>query len=185
MLAVGSAGLVGSGAFSSVDANRAFTVDIADDSEAYLRLDPDDPEYDNSAYAEDINGSIGIDITQSNNKFDGNGVSPFAETVIEDVFPIENQGTQEVQIAVLSDELTPSSDFELFATPAPGSDKEFDRTNLLKETGNLPVIEPGESVAAGMKISATTDGGSELSDLQELLTNLDILIQASAEEVSD
>lgn len=182
-LSIGSATLIGSGAFSSVDANRDFDVDIAGDSEAYLRLDPDAPNYDNSGYAVDVDGSIGINITDEGDRFDGEGVSPFANTLIEEIFPIENQGTQEVQVSIRTSELKEDSSLQLFATPDPSSDKEFDRTNLLKSSGNLPVLAPGEAVAVGVEIDAT-GSSDDLESLKKLMSDLNVLIQATTDGVS-
>ena len=110
-LTTGAAGAFGTGAFTSVEAQRRVTVDVADDAQALLRLDPDDTDYPNSAYATETDGVVEIDITEDGSGFDGEGISPFATTTIEEVFPIENQGTQEVQVSVESADLD-GSDFE-------------------------------------------------------------------------
>lgn len=180
----GGSAAIGTSAFSSVWASRAVTIDTVDDADSLLRLDPADDDYPNSAYAIDSDGVIEIDITDTGDGFDGEGVSPFATTTIEEVFPIENQGTQDVQISITSEELSEDSSFELFATPAPDSDDDFDRTNLLKQTGDLPIVGPGESIAVGLEIDATGDD-EELNELDSLLDDLHITVQATTEGVNE
>ena len=95
----GGSALIGSGAFTSVSAERDITVNVSDDSSALLELDPD--SLDNSAYAIESDGSTGIDISKSaSGDFSGEGVSPFALTEIEEVIEVTNQGTQEVEVEV-------------------------------------------------------------------------------------
>ena len=175
--------LIGSGAFTSVEAQRQVTVDVADDAQALLRLDPDDAAYPNSAYATETDGVIKIDITEDGSGFDGEGISPFATTTIEEVFPIENQGTQEVQVSIESADLD-ESDFEdqvdFFVTPDPSDDDpDFERVSLLDESIDIRV---GEAVAVGLEIDAT-GSDEDLDDLDDLLDNLGITIVADAEEV--
>ena len=176
--------LIGSGAFTSVQADRNVTVDVADDAQALLRLDPDDADYPNSAYATETDGVIEIDITEDGSGFDGEGISPFATTTIEEVFPIENQGTQEVQVSVESTDLD-GSDFEdevdFFATPDPDDDDpDFEQVSLLDDSIDIGV---GEAVAAGLEIDATGED-EELDDLEDLLDDLELTIIADAEEVN-
>ena len=182
--ATGGSVLIGSGAFTSVQADRNVTVNVADDAQALLRLDPDDTDYPNSAYAVETDGVVEIDITEDGSGFDGEGISPFATTTIEEVFPIENQGTQEVQVSVESADLD-GSDFEeevdFFATPDPNDDDpDFEQVSLLDDSIEIGV---GEAVAAGLEIDATGDD-EELDDLEDLLDDLELTITADAEEVN-
>lgn len=180
----GSLSIVGSGAFSTVSAARQVSINVSDDAEAYLRLDPDDPDYSNSAYATEVEGVIKIEIIDKDSSgFKGDGISPFAATTLEEIFPIENQGTQEVQITVESSDLTESevgNRVDLFATPDPSDDdQDFDLVSLVD---NSVTIDPGEAVAAGLKIDAT---GNDLGKLQDLIEGLQLTVVAEAEEVSN
>lgn len=183
---VTSGGLAaGTGAFTSVEADRDITVDVADDVDALLGLDPD--SLDNSAYATESDGIVGIDITPSaDSGFDGEGVSPFALTEIEEVIEVTNQGTQEVAVTVESS--SPSladldGEFELFATSLDGGT----RVNLRAgtEIKDLQVIGPGQSFALGFEVDATGKDDEELSSLEDDITGLNVTITASAEEVPD
>jgi len=89
----GGASLLGSGAFTSVQADRAVTVTVADDTEALLGLVPT-TEY---ATLEEA-GTFTLDLSPDNpTDAGGTGVNANAETIIKDAFEIENRGTQEVQ----------------------------------------------------------------------------------------
>ena len=180
----GGTAAIGTSAFSSVSANRTVTIDTVGDADALLRLDPDDDDYSNSAYATESEGVIEVDITEDGSGFDGEGISPFAATTIAEVFPIENQGTQEVQVSVESAHLD-ENDFEdqvdFFATPDPNDDDpDFDRVSLLNGSVDIGV---GEAVAAGLEIDAT-GSDEDLADLEDLLEDLELTIVANADEVN-
>ena len=93
-LASGSAAAVGTGAFTSVSANRDLEVQVADDNSALLGIDDIDGS-PNSAYV-DVNGnSVSIDISSTNG---GVGLNDNATTKILDLLKITNQGTQNVYV---------------------------------------------------------------------------------------
>jgi len=100
-VAAGGVATVGTGAFSSTEVDRNVTVDVKTDSNAYLGLVPtNDP---NSVFAREVSsGELEVAFDGSGSPGDGNGVNQDALTVFENVFQIENQGTQRVQI-LLSD----------------------------------------------------------------------------------
>jgi hypothetical protein len=183
-LFVGTGGFaLGTGAFTSVSAERSISIDTASDAQAFLRLDPNDPNYPNSAYATESDGMVKIDISAgSEGNFNGTGVSPFASTVLGEVLPIENQGTQDVRVSVASESLSPGDPLELFATSVPGRSG---RMSLLEgASGDRPIIAPGESFALGFAIDAETkDKVETLEDEIFDGDGLQVTITASAEEV--
>lgn len=183
---VGTGGMaLGTGAFTSVSAERSISVETASDAQAFLRLDPNDSNYPNSAYATESDGMVEIDVSAgSEGDFDGTGVSPFASTVLGEVLPVENQGTQDVQVSVASGDLSPDDPLQLFATNVPNQSGKLDL--LEGASGDRPIIGPGESFALGFAIDAET------SDKIDTLENgifdgdgLQVTITASAEEVPD
>lgn len=101
-LTSGAAAVVGTGAFSSVTATRDIDVEVADDASAYLRLEGTGGA--NADYVTDDGngGTLSIDLTENNGAVagGGNGVNPDAVMQIDDLFVIENQGTQEVEISL-------------------------------------------------------------------------------------
>lgn len=99
-LASGTAAAVGTGAFSTVTANRAVSVSVADDSDSYLRLNPGS-DNDNSAYADGSGAQVSLDFTSDNSTgAGGSGINQGALTEIFDIFDVENQGTQNAIVYV-------------------------------------------------------------------------------------
>ncbi|ELZ49494.1 hypothetical protein C465_07986 [Halorubrum distributum JCM 9100] len=99
-LGAGGAIITGTGAFTSVEANRNVSVTVEGDANAYLSLD--DTGNANSKYLNtNSTDELEIDLT-GNNSTDagGTGVNADAVTVIEDLFEVRNQGTQEVELTV-------------------------------------------------------------------------------------
>jgi hypothetical protein len=105
LAAAGAAGL-GTGAFTSVSAERTVTVNVADDDDALLRLTQDGTG-PNSQYANISNGQVGIDLDNSDTTNGGSGVNKNAKTFIRDIFRIQNQGTQPAFVYVDPDSVTP------------------------------------------------------------------------------
>jgi hypothetical protein len=98
-LGAGGAMISGTGAFTSVEANRDVSVQVADDASAFLRMAA--AGGGNDEYVTTDGGELGIDLT-SKNETDagGQGVNANATTVIADLFEIQNQGTQEIEVEV-------------------------------------------------------------------------------------
>lgn len=183
-LLVGTGGAaLGTGAFTSVSAERSISIETSSDAQAFLRLDPDDQGYPNSEYAAESDGIIEIDVTpDSEGDFDGAGVSPFASTTLEEVFPVENQGTQDVEVSVTSPNLSPEDPFELFATNVPG---QSGRLNLLDgASGSRPIIALGQSFALGFAVDTETENKIETLNTEIFGgSGLEVTIIADAEEV--
>ena len=162
-LSAGGAATIGTGAFSSVAANREISVEVADDSEAYLTLQSE------SEYAEE-NGDRVLELDFSE-KVSGGGEHMGERQVMEfgpgdpydnpdeSVFSIQNRGTEEVQItkpqfdAKYFDEngdLLPEVDF-------PADPDEFQlMIALLNRPSNLDgpdTIEPGQRSGVGVQIA--------------------------------
>lgn len=101
-LASGTAAVVGSGAFSSVTATRDVDVEVADDASAYLRLEGAGGANSDYVTQDGNGGTLKIDLSSSNDGVagGGEGVNPDAITQIDDLFVVENQGTQEVDVDI-------------------------------------------------------------------------------------
>jgi len=99
-LATGSAAAVGTGAFTSVEAERDLVVDTAGDAGGLLGIEPaDTPNGD--AYAEDDDGIVSIDLTSTSGVSGApQGVNNEAFTVIDDILTVTNQGSQDIVIGV-------------------------------------------------------------------------------------
>lgn len=85
---------VGSGAFTTVNAERTVSVNVASDSNALLELTPHSGP--NGAYASQNAGELKV-------SFDGvtaTGVNQNANTTLSKVFNVTNQGTQTVNVHI-------------------------------------------------------------------------------------
>lgn len=95
----GGAVVTGTGAFTSVEADRDVSVQVADDTNAFLQIAA--AGEGNDEYVTTGGGEFGIDLTGNNStNAGGQGVNANATTVIADLFEIRNQGTQETSVEV-------------------------------------------------------------------------------------
>lgn len=155
---VGGSALVGSGAFTSVEATRTVQVDVVEDSDALLGLDscPDSP---NATYAGiDSNGRLVVEIGETDDG--GEGVNLDAVTTFDDVFQVCNNGTQDVCLWVnrsddwpASEDGTPRVDFY---TPAGDS---------ILDSENAHELGVGECTCVGIRTD--TDDLDSTDDLLE------------------
>ncbi|GAA0536417.1 hypothetical protein ABNG02_11875 [Halorubrum ejinorense] len=166
-LASGSAAAMGTGAFTSVQANRQVSVNTAGDANAYLGLSGDD-EYvsDDSA-----GGELTIDLGSPDNlgagptgsgdaETEGDGFNNSAITTLEGIITVTNQGTKDVR-----------PDF------APDGDK-FDSEQTVdlpnakvmfmiptNSKGVASFLSPGDSMKINARVDTTDDadgdGGSD------------------------
>ena len=103
-LAAGGSAAIGSGAFTSASTgDRSVEVNVASDSSAFLQIYPS--EGPNGNYAEE-NGDGELELNfdeDATGQFTGDGVNPGSEYTFDDVFRINNAGTQEVDVWVEHD----------------------------------------------------------------------------------
>ena len=166
-LSAGGAATVGSGAFSTAEVNRDFTIEVADDSESLLALEPLDDDF-----AElDDDGVLVLSFGE--NEQGGQGVAPGSSYFIPDVFEVRNQGTQPVtpfQSDGVSDGVGifitfHDADFQdtiddLPQPPAPPTPVPAEVGNELPgpapefgSGGSSKTFDPGESEPAGLWVS--------------------------------
>jgi len=182
-LAAGSAAAMGTGAFTSVQANRSVSVTTANDGSAKLAFDQTNST--NSSYVTQSDGEVSINATDLN--VDGT-------TQINDLFHVRNNGTQPVVVYVDPDSIpeskrTTSNGFGIDpqATERPGGDftdtsnidggVEDDQISLTGVFSDTPydysgyggpgedsreefVIESGDSFEFGLYVN--TDSNNEL-----------------------
>jgi len=96
-LAAGSAAAVGTGAFTSVEADRGVSVDVASDSEAFLGISSD------SEYVSDGDDVFFIDLGGPTTTEGGEGFNKSARTEIPEIVTFDNQGTQPVAVGFEAD----------------------------------------------------------------------------------
>ena len=95
-VAAGGAAALGTGAFTSVQADRSLSVNVAGDSDAFLRLMPSDGP--NGRYAEITNNTLELNFDDEAQGVGGSGLNDQARTIIRNVFEIRNSGTQSVYV---------------------------------------------------------------------------------------
>ena len=168
--AAGAAAL-GTGAFTSVEASRDVTVEVAGDGDAYLVIEPgdaaNDADADNGQYAAiGSDGQFFLDFTPDNNEVDGSGFNPEAVTGIEDVFVVQNQGTNPINLSLnyVMDDNTDSASIPI--QPDIG-----DKALLLLLPTDEPVdepveLKPGEQQAFSV-IGAASDSIQEAPSIQQ------------------
>jgi hypothetical protein len=185
-LASGSAAAVGTGAFTSVSANRSIAVDTAGDNNAFLAIEADNTENANE-YVDTSGGAVSLDFTNTNNSGypgGGSGVNENATTVFDDLLNITNQGTQTV-IVGHRQSFAPQKgalyheDYEDGAITRVGDvPGEFDEvsssigdpsnniTNLdTSSLKNLPVLAPGETLEdIGFYVTPGTNPATDFID---------------------
>jgi len=92
-LAAGAAAVTGTGAFTSVQAERSVSVNVASDPNAYLALKPI-----GDRASTDTDGELQLDFSSSNTG--SQGLNQNARTAFTDLFQIRNQGDNPVYIGV-------------------------------------------------------------------------------------
>jgi hypothetical protein len=124
--AAGAGGVLGSGAFTSVTANRTAKVEVVDDASAYLALESTSEP--NGAYADGSGDQLELDFS-SDNETDkgGKGLGDDSVYTFDDVFKITNQGTQGVGVTATVFGVKAHSDisrFELYSSDADNNEEQ-------------------------------------------------------------
>jgi len=184
-LATGSAAAMGTGAFTSVSANRGITVDTADDSGAFLAIEADSTPNANE-YVNTSGGTVSLDFSNTDDTDMGNGtgVNKNATTIFDDLLNITNQGTQTVIVGHRQSfggakGALYHEDYEDGAITRVGDAAgEFDEvdatigtpdnniTNLDSASlKNLPVLSPGDTLEdIGFFVTPGTDPATDFVD---------------------
>ena len=114
-MTLGGASVIGTGAFTSVEAERSISVDVAGDADAFLQLQPycntendtqsgDEPLQSSDFVYETSAETIAIDLTEQiseqkgNGHIEGEGITDDSLWRFPNAFRITNQGTQPVCI---------------------------------------------------------------------------------------
>lgn len=136
VLATGSAAAVGSGAFTSVEADRDVTVEVVNDSSGYLSLIPDPEGTHGNQYVKE-NSSGGFTLTIDSLNAEG-------RVVIKDLFEVANSGTQEVEVT-------------LDSRDSPNTDGGQDRVTFTPDLESGVTIGKGNSEVVDVTLD-TADG---------------------------
>lgn len=110
----GAIGLIGTGAFSTVEADRTADIEVAGDAAALLAIGP--VEGPNSEYAELTGGTATVDISTTDQG--AQGVNQNAVTVINPILEITNNGPNSVEIGFDDDLVEDRESFDSGIQPA-------------------------------------------------------------------
>ncbi|MDH5018896.1 LamG-like jellyroll fold domain-containing protein [Halobacterium rubrum] len=145
----GAGGLLGPGAFTSVQADRSVNVEVADDANAFLAMEPMNTPNGDEYASVTADGLVTVDLTETDAGGDGLGVD--STYTFDDVLQVTNQGTQPVYV---------------WATFAGGGDLGNDdiwlypdsdpSTKLNDGSNSVAYLPVGESLAVGVRVN--TDG---------------------------
>jgi hypothetical protein len=137
---------VGSGAFSSVRAQRDISVSVAADSNAFLTLRQSSGP--NGEFATETGGELGLSFADADGT--GRGLGTDSTYEFDDVFQVRNRGTQSVYVWAV-----PQFDGSAFD---PG-DVTFYASGAgdtpLRETADVPSVTAGETLAVGVEFDTT------------------------------
>ncbi|QWC18721.1 hypothetical protein [Halorubrum sp. 2020YC2] len=109
--AAGGGAALGTGAFTSVEADRSVNVSVADEDQAYLAISPASSANSNFAFQDTSSGGknqLSLDFNAVNG-VTGQGVGNSSDYSFDGVFVVENQGTQDLDIYI---EQLSAGDFE-------------------------------------------------------------------------
>jgi hypothetical protein len=176
----GTGSIVGSGAFTSVSAERNVSVAVANDPDAFLSLGPCDGP--NGDYVTVEGGVASIDLSPSNTQVSGNGVNNDAVSVFDDVFEIANQGTQPVGVWI---DAEPATDRN--GDPVVEFYRNGDRSTEIIGQGNAVCLDVGEDICVGLRTDTRSerfDPGDRLLNIvsgdHELIVNADATVACGA-----
>lgn len=93
---IGGSALLGTGAFSRVESQRAVTIAVAEDPDAYLGLDECATLHGDNYVSLDEKGHLVVDLSENPNG--GEGVNSNSRTFFDNVFEVCNQGKESVCI---------------------------------------------------------------------------------------
>lgn len=192
-LASGSAAAVGTGALSQSNITRDSQVSVATDANGWIQLEQGDPNTtgDNPEYVtEESDGTLALDLSKVNND---------AETLIDDVFTLTNNTSDELVVSInkykngnerLNDPATvdPFDRVRLYADWSYPPTKAM-RVDQNSGQQNIVTLTAGESVEISIEISTGSTApasphhlgggsfGNDLSGPVDLLDEIVILAQ--------
>lgn len=149
----GGAAAIGIGAFTNTTADHNIEIAVADDADTFLQLEAMENSPNADAFVEEKNNTITIDITDSGG---GDGLSPNVVTEIKDLFQIQNQGKQEVEVYI-------DEKFEPVRLKVSDTSKGSDQSDDLiigNSNGEKQELEVDESADVSLVVD-TGDYGSE------------------------
>lgn len=151
--AIGGSAILGSGAFSRVESQRAVTIAVAADPDAYLGMSVIESSLNSTNFVSlDENGHLEIDVGDfgADGSYDydtGVGVNSNSFTYFDDMFRLCNQGKADAMISYeLPDPPTDSDIGPDWEAPDPDYDEQVVAFYFVRDDGTRVIVEEGEEV---------------------------------------
>lgn len=151
--AIGGSAILGSGAFSRVESQRAVTIAVAADPDAYLGMSVIESSLNSTNFVSlDENGHLEIDVGDfgADGSYDydtGVGVNSNSFTYFDDMFRLCNQGKADAMISYeLPDPPTDSAIGPDWEAPDPDYDEQVVAFYFVRDDGTRVIVEEGEEV---------------------------------------
>lgn len=96
----GGAATIGTGAFTSVTADRTVAVQVADENNAYLGVKPLDSDNGSSFASQSSANELFLDFNGAGPNVSGSGPGVRSDYEFDDVFQVSNQGTQTYFVSI-------------------------------------------------------------------------------------
>jgi hypothetical protein len=177
-LAAGAAAITGSGAFTWVKASRDITIEVRGDSAALLGLEPSSSPNGDYAEATGDPDTIELDFTDDSST----GLNNNADTNIEDVVKVTNNGTQDVyvNVGVVDEAGNTGQDvagLQEFGISGDSGGRDFARLDAAYNGDSLPV---GGSAGLGFYFFLDENGDDVIDDIDTL-----VIVAAESESEMD
>lgn len=161
--------VAGTGAFSSISADRDVSVTVTNDANAFLGLEP--AEGTNGVYATEQNGQLQL-------RFDGTGtnaegLNPNATTSFDDVFTVSNHGTQRVAVTIKDE----TNGVE-FSAPTEDGTARLDGEDAVGVS-----LDPGDTVPVSVLIDS--ENASTIESLDSVTITADEADTDDADDAAD
>lgn len=181
-LAAGGAAAMGTGAFSSVQADRDITIKVEGDAGAYLGVEAS--EGPNSQYVDTSGGEIELDFTSNDNNSD-TGLNDEARIRINNILNITNNGTDSILVTVgiedsngnVGRSVAGLEDFLVFG----GDDYDFARLAGTYDGDALPV---GESESMGFGFNWRDDPNEGFANVVNEIDTMWLVAARSQSELT-
>jgi hypothetical protein len=139
------------GAFTSVEADRTVSVNVSDDSDALLALEPNGSSA-NGNYASQTGTTVEINLNEDASNVDGAGVNDNATTKIFYIVNVTNQGTQAVDVeAGVSNE---NSDVEVSVVGNVSNQPNTNAQDVELTSSSVNSLGTGDKMSLGLVIDA-------------------------------
>ncbi|MGM0387209.1 hypothetical protein [Natrinema limicola] len=144
-----SGAALGSGAFTSVEADRGVTVNTAGDADAFLAITPGDGYGGNGYISNDSSeGAMTFDLgdEDSETNSSGQGFNQNATTNITSLIQLENQGNNAITVG-----------FENADTPSNTTTVDVDQGTVTFEIEDSPDLETGETANVSVSVNTSAE----------------------------